>query len=98
MEMRKFCKSCGQVWSYDFVHDKCRGGAQPKLLCIKDEFTRQCYAVGVGASLTAREVQKVFFGHFAQHGARRFLRSDNGLEFVQNDLQRRLTTQNVQAL
>jgi putative transposase len=23
----------GHVWSYDFVHDKCRGGAKLKLLC-----------------------------------------------------------------
>ena len=25
------------VWSYDFVHDKCGGGAKLKMLCLSDE-------------------------------------------------------------
>ncbi len=88
----------GQVWSYDFVHDKCRGGAKLKLLCVNDEFTRQCHAVEVGASLTARDVQKVLLRLFALHGAPAFLRSDNGPEFVQTDLQHWLAEQQVQTL
>jgi len=86
------------VWSYDFVHDKCRGGAKLKLLCVNDEFTRQCHAVEVGASLTAKDVQNVLHRLFATHGAPAFLRSDNGPEFVQNDLQNWLATQKVQTL
>lgn len=88
----------GQVWSYDFVHDKCRGGAKLKLLCVNDEFTRQCHAVEVGASLTAQDVQKVLLRLFTLHGAPAFLRSDNGPEFVQNDLQHWLAAQQVQTL
>jgi len=87
-----------QVWSYDFVHDKCRGGAKLKLLWVNDEFTRQCHAVEVGASLTARDVQEVLTKLFALHGAPAFLRSDNGPEFVQTDLQRWLAEQQVQTL
>ena len=87
-----------QVWSYDFVHDKCRGGAKLKLLCVNDEFTRQCHAVEVGASLTAQDVQKVLLRLFTLHGAPTFLRSDNGPEFVQTDLQRWLAVQQVQTL
>jgi putative transposase len=49
----------GHVWSYDFVHDKCRGGAKLKLLCLSDEFTRQCHAIEVGTCLTAKDVQSV---------------------------------------
>ena len=88
----------GHVWSYDFVHDTCRGGAKLKLLCVNDEFTRQCHAVEVGTSLAAWEVKKVLLRLFALHGAPAFLRSDNGPEFVQNDLQAWLSTQKVQTL
>jgi len=88
----------GHVWSYDFVHDKCRSGAKLKLLCVNDEFTRQCHAIEVGASLTAQDVQRVLEGLFHSQGAPTFLRSDNGPEFVQHDLLRWLQEQNVQTL
>jgi putative transposase len=88
----------GHVWSYDFVHDKCRGGAKLKLLCVNDEFTRQCHAIEVAAGLSAKEVQKVLTRLFTQHGAPAFLRSDNGPEFVQSDLKAWLQEQKVQTL
>lgn len=88
----------GHVWSYDFVHDKCRGGAKLKLLCLSNEFTRQCHAIEVAASLSAKDVQKVLGRLFEQHGAPAFLRSDNGPEFVQSDLKQWLKEQHVQTL
>ena len=88
----------GHVWSYDFVHDKCHNGAKLKLLCVQDEFTRQCHAIEVGASLTAGDVQRVLHRLFATHGAPTFLRSDNGPEFVQHALRRWLADQGVQTL
>ena len=88
----------GHVWSYDFVHDKCRGGAKLKLLCVNDEFTRQCHAIEVGASLTAKDVQSVLGSLFQTHGAPAFLRSDNGPEFVQSDLKAWLSEQKVMTL
>lgn len=66
----------GHVWSYDFVHDACRGGAKLKRLCVNDEFTRQCHAIEVAASLTAKDVQSVLENLFQRHGAPTFLRSD----------------------
>lgn len=88
----------GHIWSYDFVFDRCRNGAKLKLLCVQDEFTRQCHAVEVGASMPALAVQKVLTRLFALHGAPSFLRSDNGPEFVQHDLREWLLAQKVQTL
>lgn len=88
----------GHVWSYDFVHDKCHSGAKLKMLCVNDEFTRQCHAIEVGASLTARDVQRVLERLFSVHGTPGFLRSDNGPEFVQHELKAWLSEQNVQTL
>jgi hypothetical protein len=42
------------VWTYDFVHDRLANGSQLKqlkLLCVLDEFTRECLAIEVGKSL-----------------------------------------------
>jgi putative transposase len=88
----------GHVWSYDFVHDKCRSGAKLKMLCVNDEFTRQCHAIEVAAGLSAKDVQKVLTRLFTQHGTPAFLRSDNGPEFVQSDLKAWLQEQKVQTL
>lgn len=86
------------VWSYDFVFDFLRNGARLKLLCLSDEFTRQCLVIEVASSLNAAGVQRVLRGLFEQHGAPAFLRSDNGPEFVQKALQEWLPTQGVQTL
>ena len=59
----------GHVWSYDFVHDQCHSGAKLKLLCVNDEFTRQCHAIEVAASLTSPDVQRVLERLFEWHGA-----------------------------
>ena len=41
------------VWSYDFVMDRLRNGRWLKLLCLSDEFTRQCLVIEVTSSMNA---------------------------------------------
>ncbi len=65
---------------------------------MNDEFTRQCHAIEVASLLTAKDVQCVLGRLFQKHGAPTFLRSDNGPEFVQNDLKAWLHEQDVQTL
>lgn len=36
------------VWSYDFVHDRTADNRALKLLCVLDEYTRECLAIEVG--------------------------------------------------
>ena len=47
------------VWSYDFVADRTEDGRQVKLLAVIDESTRECPAIEVGHSFTARAVIEV---------------------------------------
>lgn len=42
------------VWSDDFVHDQLMDGRALKVLCVIDEFTRECLAIEVGASLRSQ--------------------------------------------
>jgi putative transposase len=70
------------VWAYDFVFDACANGQQIKCLTIVDEFTRECLAIDVAGSIRSRRVIEVLTQLISIHGAPRYLRSDNGPEFV----------------
>ena len=70
------------MWAYDFVFDACANGQQLKCLTVIDEFTRECLAIDVAGSLRGRRVAEVLARLVSERGAPRFLRSDNGPEFV----------------
>ncbi len=71
-----------QVWAYDFVFDACANGQQLKCLTVIDEFTRECLAIEVAGSLRSGRVIEVLSRLITVRGAPKFLRSDNGPEFV----------------
>ena len=74
--------SRNHVWAYDFVFDACANGQQLKCLTIIDEYTRECLAIDVAGSIRSRRVIDVLARLITVHGAPRYLRSDNGPEFV----------------
>ena len=71
-----------QVWTVDFVHDACLNGSKLKILSVVDELTRECLALEVGTKLNSHAVRGVLSPLFERRGAPRFLRSDNGGEFI----------------
>lgn len=70
------------VWSYDFVSDRTADGRQLRLLTVIDEYTRESLAIEVRRSMTATDVIEVLTSLVAERGAPRYVRSDNGPEFV----------------
>lgn len=70
------------VWTYDFIEDRTERGGKLRMLCILDEFTRECLAIRVGRSIGARQVIATLEWLFILHGAPAYLRSDNGPEFI----------------
>lgn len=74
--------SRNHVWAYDFVFDACANGQQLKCLTIIDEYTRECLAIDVAGSIRSRRVIDVLSRLITVHGAPRYMRSDNGPEFV----------------
>lgn len=44
------------VWSHDFVHNQMVDGRSLKMLCVIDEYTRECLAIEVEASLRSQDV------------------------------------------
>ncbi len=74
------------VWCYDFVFDACANGQQLKCLTIVDEYTRECLAIDVAGSIRSKRVIDVLSRLISVHGAPRYIRSDNGPEFVSTAL------------
>jgi putative transposase len=70
------------VWAYDFVFDASASGQQIKCLTLIDEFTRECLAIDVAGSIRSARVIEVLSRLISERGAPRYLRSDNGPEFV----------------
>lgn len=75
-----------EVWSYDFVHDRCANGQTVKCLTVIDEHTRECLAIEVGTSIRSQRVVEVLQELIKQRGAPKYLRSDNGPEFISRAL------------
>ena len=71
-----------EVWSYDFVMDQTADGRRLKFLPIVDEYTRECVDLRVERSLTASDVVETLRQRIAERGAPKYLRSDNGPEFI----------------
>ncbi|HEY2906249.1 MAG TPA: IS3 family transposase [Vicinamibacterales bacterium] len=80
------------VWAYDFVFDTCADGRSLKCLTVVDEFTRECLAIDVAGSIRSGRVIEVLTQLVSLHGAPRYLRSDNGPEFVATALLRWVQT------
>ena len=72
----------GHVWSYDFVQDRTHEGKVFRMLCIIDEFTRECLAIRVERRLNSRDVLDELRELFVRHGPPEHIRSDNGPEFI----------------
>jgi len=86
------------VWSYDFVSDRTVGGGRLRLLCVVDEYTRECLTIEVDRRFTGRDVVGVLAELFAIRGRPGFLRSDNGPEFASKAVKRWLASEEVQTL
>jgi putative transposase len=70
------------VWTWDFVHDRTEEGRTLKWLTLVDEFTRECLALKVERKLKSEDVIEVLEELIATRGLPRFIRSDNGSEFI----------------
>jgi len=70
------------VWAYDFVADRTASGQPLRWLTLVDEYSKECLALHVAASLTGRDVRAVLARVIGRRGAPASIRSDNGSEFV----------------
>ena len=75
--------SCvNDVWSWDFVHDQTEHGSGFRMLSVLDEYSRQCHSLRPRSSYRAENVIEVLEDLIVEHGAPKYIRSDNGPEFI----------------
>jgi len=70
------------VWTYDFVFAWTLGGTQLKFLTLEDEYTRESLAIEVGRTFRALHVREVLARVIGRRGVPKYIRSDNGPEFI----------------
>jgi putative transposase len=86
------------VWSYDFVQDRTEDGRAFRMLVVLDEFTRRCLAIVVARRLRSDDVLHCLADLFVAHGPPEHLRSDNGPEFVAQNVRQWLGRIGVKTL
>jgi len=96
--VRRRAAKMNEVWSYDFIFDQTADGRPLKILPIVDEFTRECLVMLVGRSLGASDVIGALAKAASQRGMPEHLRSDNGPEFIANEVKRWLQEVRTQTL
>jgi putative transposase len=95
---RRRAEYLGHLWSYDFAMDATEDGRRLKMMPVVDEYSRVCLALEVERSITSEEVVKTLDRLFAERGAPRFIRSDNGPEFIAQAVKRWLAASGVETL
>jgi len=86
------------VWAYDFVSDQTVDGRTLKFLTVEDEFTREALAIEVERSITSTDLIETLRYLFEVRGAPKFIRSDNGPEFIAKTLREWLQSSGVGTL
>jgi putative transposase len=86
------------IWSYDITMGRTRDGRGLKFLVVIDEFTRRCFRIEVGRSMTGPQVVRVLEELVRVHGEPHAIRSDNGPEFVAKVVKGWLAERSVKTL
>ena len=74
------------IWSYDFVSARTHDGRTLRLLTLLDECTRECLAIRVERRMGSPEVIETLSDAMLWRGIPEHIRSDNGPEFLAQDL------------
>jgi putative transposase len=73
-----------QRWSLDFVSDTLADGRRFRVLCVLDDFSRECLAAVVDTSLGGARVVRELESVVSQRGWPHTIVSDNGTELTSN--------------
>ena len=97
-EVLKKADRPNHVWSYDFMEDRTEEGRKLRLLTVLDEHTRECLAIRVERTISARRVISTLEWLVATRGAPEHIRSDNGPEFVAGAVRSWLAAKGCEAI
>jgi putative transposase len=87
-EVVRRAEYASHVWSYDIIEDRTERGGKLRILCVVDEYTRECLEIRVERSITGAIVAETLEWLFLVRGAPAYIRSDNGGEFIAGVVQK----------
>ncbi|WP_315853860.1 IS3 family transposase [Crateriforma spongiae] len=93
--VRRKAERKDHAWSVDFIFDRTTNGRSLKMLVVLDEFTRECVAVEVSRKITGDHLVEVLVDLIAIRGVPKYVRSDNGPEFISRRVRDFLESINV---
>jgi putative transposase len=96
--LRRRAEHPDHVWAWDFVFDRTANGRSLKWLSIVDEYTRECLALEVDRGMTSEDVLDVLRDLFVIRGVPKYIRSDNGPEFIAQAIRQFLSSAGVGTL
>jgi len=76
------------VWSYDFVKAMTHDGRALRILVVIDEYTRECLVLRVARRLGSLQVIETLADVMLVRGVPEHIRSDNGPEFIAEELRK----------
>jgi putative transposase len=74
------------VWSYDFVFIRDAYGGKIRMLTLIDEFSRKCLTIHCARRIGSVQVIEQLANAMILHGIPKYIRSDNGPEFIAKEL------------
>jgi transposase InsO family protein len=95
---RRRAEYIDHVWSYDFAMDATEDARRLKIMPVVDEYSRECLALEMERSITAKGVVRTLDRLFAERGEPAYVRSDNGPEFIAKAIKRWLAASGVETL
>ncbi len=95
---RRRTQSINEVWCWDFIHDRDEQGRSLKWFSLVDEHTRECLALEVARSITLEDVIDIIHHVMLVRGLPRYIRSDNGPEFIAEALRKYLENCHIDTL
>ncbi|MCM0033483.1 MAG: IS3 family transposase [Sandarakinorhabdus limnophila] len=85
-----------QRWSLDFVSDAFACGRRFRILCVVDDFTRECLALVADTSLSGARVARELDGVLVARGKPLTVVSDNGTELTSTSILRWSQEQHIE--
>ena len=87
-----------QVWTWDFIFDRTDKGSTLKMLTMLDEYSRRCLAIQVERQIQSEQVLMTLWQAMTTYGILRYIRSDNGSEFIAKKIQTWLRENQIKTL
>jgi len=91
------CKATklNDVWCYDFLFVQTEHKETLKIFAVLDEYSRECLAIYVDRKINSEGVKQVLKRVVEQRGKPKYVRSDNGPEFISKNLRMWLAKQGI---